>query len=158
MGLAYIEGFVRATGRRRRARRVRFLVDSGAVYSVLPRSEWHALGLKPDRDLEFVLADGTTLTRGVSACTFELEGRRANSPVVLGETEDEALLGAVTLETLGLILSPLNRTLQPMRMVLAWCSHGRREHAESRGWISPTRGSSVQPERDGAHPGRDVRP
>lgn len=106
-------------GRRRRPRRVRFLVDSGAVYSVLPRSEWRALGLEAERELDFVLADGTTLTRGISECTFELHERRATSPVVLGETEDQALLGAVTLETLGLVLNPLNRTLQPMRMVLA---------------------------------------
>ena len=119
MGLTYIEGTVRAPGRRRRVKRVRFLIDSGALYSVLRRSDWQALGLRPDRDLEFVLADGTTLTRGVSECTFDLEGRRATSPVVLGETEDQALLGAVTLETLGLMLNPLNRTLQPMRMVLA---------------------------------------
>lgn len=117
MGLAYVEGTVSVP--RRRARRVRFLVDSGAVYSVLRRADWRALGLKPARELEFVLADGTTLTRGVSECTFELEGRRATSPVVLGSTEDEALLGAVTLETLGLMLNPLSRTLQPMRMVLA---------------------------------------
>jgi hypothetical protein len=38
---------------------------------------------------------------------------------VLGESEDEALLGAVTLETLGLMLDPLSRTLQPKRMLLA---------------------------------------
>lgn len=119
MGLTYVEGAVRAPGRRRRPRRVRFLVDSGAVYSVLRRADWQALGLKPARELDFVLADGTALTRGVSECTFELDGRRATSPVVLGETEDEALLGAVTLETLGLMLNPLSRTLQPMRMVLA---------------------------------------
>jgi predicted aspartyl protease len=111
--------------RRQRPRRVRFLVDSGAVYSVLRRADWQALRLKPERELEFVLADGTTLTRGVSECTFEIEGRRATSPVVLGETEDEALLGSVTLETLGLMLNPLNRTLQPMRMVLARASGHR---------------------------------
>ena len=118
MGLTYVEGRVDAPGRRRRARRVRFLVDSGAVYSVLRRNDWRALGLEPERELDFVLADGTTLTRHVSECRFEMEGRRATSPVVLGETEDEALLGAVTLETLGLVLNPLNRTLSPMRMVL----------------------------------------
>ena len=117
MGLTYVEGRLRAPGRR--PRRVRFLVDSGAVYSVLRQPDWRALGLKPARELEFVLADGTALTRGVSECIFEIEGRRATSPVVLGETEDEALLGAVTLETLGLLLNPLSRTLQPMRMVLA---------------------------------------
>ena len=120
MGLTYVDGKLRSPGRhRQRARRVRFLVDSGAVYSVLPRADWRALGLAPERELEFVLADGTALTRGVSECTFEIGGRRATSPVVLGETEDESLLGAVTLETLGLMLNPLNRTLHPMRMVLA---------------------------------------
>jgi predicted aspartyl protease len=119
MGLTYVDGRLRAPGRRQRARRVRLLVDSGAVYSVLRKADWQALGLKPERELEFVLADGSTLTRNVSECNFELEGRRATSPVVLGETEDQALLGAVTLETLGLMLNPLNRTLQPMRMVLA---------------------------------------
>lgn len=118
MGLTYVDGKLRAPGRRQR--RVRFLVDSGAVYSVLRKAEWRGLtlGLKPERDIEFVLADGTTITRGVSECTFEIEGRRATSPVVLGESEDEALLGAVTLETLGLLLNPLNRKLQPMRMGL----------------------------------------
>ncbi len=119
MGLTSVEGKVTTPTRRRRARRVRFLIDSGAIYSVLRGPDWRALGLRPERTLDFVLADGTTLTRGVSECAFEIEGRRATSPVVLGETEDEALLGTVTLETLGLMLNPLNRTLQPMRMVLA---------------------------------------
>jgi predicted aspartyl protease len=124
MGLTYVEGTVRAPGsRRQRAKRVRFLIDSGAIYSVLRRNDWMTLGLRPERELEFVLADGSTLTRGVSECTFEIEGRRATSPVVLGETEDEALMGAVTLETLGLMLNPLSRTLQPMRMVLARARH-----------------------------------
>jgi predicted aspartyl protease len=119
MGLTYVEGRVRAPASRQRPRRIRFLVDSGAVYSVLRRAEWKALRLKPEREVDFVLADGTSLTRGVSECSFEIEGRRATSPVVLGESEDEALLGAVTLETLGLMLNPLSRTLQPMRMLLA---------------------------------------
>jgi predicted aspartyl protease len=124
VGLTYIDGEVQVTGRGRRRRRVRFLVDSGAVYSVLRRPDWKALGLTPTRDIDFVLADGTSITRGVSECAFAIEGRRATSPVVLGESEDEALLGAVTLETLGLVLNPLTRTLQPMRMVLAG-SHRR---------------------------------
>ncbi len=122
MGLTYVEATLTSPSRRRRPKRVRFLVDSGAIYSVLRRPDWRALGLTPERKLDFVLADGTALTRGVSECTFELEGRRATSPVVLGQTEDEGLLGAVTLETLGLMLNPLSRTLQPMRMVLARAS------------------------------------
>jgi len=41
------------------------------------------------------------------------------SPVVLGGPRDAALLGMVTLETLGLMLNPLTRELLPMKLVLA---------------------------------------
>jgi hypothetical protein len=37
---------------------------------------------------------------------------------VLGLANDEALLGAVTLETLGLMLNPLTREILPMQMAL----------------------------------------
>jgi hypothetical protein len=39
--------------------------------------------------------------------------------VILGEADDEALLGVVTLEILGFVLNPFNRTLQPARLLLA---------------------------------------
>jgi hypothetical protein len=44
MGLTYVDGIVRG-GRRRAKRPVRFLVDSGAVYSVLRQSDWRPLRL-----------------------------------------------------------------------------------------------------------------
>ena len=101
---------------------VRFLVDSGAFYSVLPEPAWRALELIATRDLEFVLADGTSIRRHVSDCRFSYQGIEAPSPVVLGIGDDVGLLGTVTLDTLGLILNPLKRTLSPMRMRLASCA------------------------------------
>ena len=41
------------------------------------------------------------------------------APVIFGELGDEPLLGATTLEALGLVLNPFTRTLHPMRMLLA---------------------------------------
>jgi len=38
--------------------------------------------------------------------------------IILVEEGDEALLGVVTLEILGLVFNPFRRTLQPMRMLL----------------------------------------
>jgi len=55
----------------------------------------------------------------VSECHISLSEGEAHTPVVLGEPDDEALLGVVTLEILGLVLNPFNRRLQPMRMLLA---------------------------------------
>jgi predicted aspartyl protease len=123
MGLTYVHARLRRSDGRGPSRDVRFLVDSGAIYSVLPAEIWRALRLKPTREVEFTLADGTPITRGVSECRFEIRGESATSPVVLGEEDDGALMGAVTLETLGLMLNPLTREILPMRMAL---SHVRR--------------------------------
>ena len=95
------------------------LVDSGAIYSVLPAKDWKLLGLKPEDSLSFSLADGTTIERQVSQFEITLLDRTRTSPVVLGQGDDEALLGAVTLESLGFMINPLNRKLVPMRLLLA---------------------------------------
>ncbi len=119
MGLTYVRVTVARPSGRGRSVNIRFLIDTGAVYTVLPLHIWRALKLRPQRRVEFTLADGTTITRGVSECRFTLEGQRATSPVVLGEADDGPLLGAVTLETVGLMVNPLSRTLSPMRLMLA---------------------------------------
>lgn len=117
MGIIYVEG--QALGLGGEAVAVRFLVDSGAAYSLLPEAAWKALKLKPARRQKFSLADGSTVERDISECRIALPQGEATSPVILGEAGDEALLGVVTLEILGLVLNPFNRTLQPMRAMLA---------------------------------------
>jgi predicted aspartyl protease len=77
MALTYIAGTVNRTGRRRRAVCVRFLVDTGAVYTVLPENVWRGLGLRGDRVVEFTLADGTAIRRDVSECRIQAGGRSA---------------------------------------------------------------------------------
>lgn len=117
MGLTYVEGVV--TGLSGTSRTVRFMVDSGAKYSLLPPADWRAPGLAPKRRMTFVLADGTQIERDVSECHIALPQGEGHTPVILGEAGDEALLGAVTLEILGFVLNPFSRTLQPARLVLA---------------------------------------
>jgi clan AA aspartic protease len=116
MGITYIQGQVK--GPKGKEANVKFLVDSGATYSVLPRAVWEAVGLKPKRRMTFTLADGTTIERSISEVYVVLPQGEAHTPVVLGEDGDQALLGVVTLEILGLVFNPFDRTLQPMRMLL----------------------------------------
>lgn len=126
MGLTFVNATVTNPLRARRRARVRLLVDSGAVYSVLPQKVWRVLGIKPKRTVQFDLADGSSIERGVGQANFVIDGIDAISPVVLGAADDEALLGAVTLESMGLVLNPLSRQLQPMRMMLARVGGKRR--------------------------------
>jgi len=116
MGIIFIEGTV--TGPTGKQTAVRFLVDSGATYTLLPHDTWHLLELSPKRSVRCALADGTTIERQVSECHITLPQGEGHTPVLLGEAGDEALLGVVTLEILGLVLNPFTRTLQPMRMLL----------------------------------------
>jgi len=118
VGLSFVHARVRRSERGHPVR-VRFLVDTGAVYTVLPRSVWSRLRLRPRRTVEFTLADGGVIARPVSVAWIEIAGTSAPSPVVLGEADDGPLLGAVTLETLGLMGNPLSRELVPMRLTLA---------------------------------------
>lgn len=116
MGITYIQGQVK--GPRGKRADVKFLVDSGATYSLLPKSVWQVIGLRPKRQMTFTLADGTPVERQISEAYLKLPQGEAHSPVVLGEENDQALLGVVTLEILGLVFNPFDRTIQPMRMLL----------------------------------------
>ena len=115
LGVTYVEGNVRGP---RGEEGVRFILDSGATYTVLPEKVWRNIGLKPLWEHGFTLADGTVIKRKVSECYISLPQGEGHTPVVLGEADDCALLGVVTLEILGLVFNPFKRTLQPMRMLL----------------------------------------
>ena len=117
MGFVFVKGVV--IGPKGVRETVRFLVDSGVKYSLLPLMVWKKLGLKPKRKETFVLADGTFIDRQVSECLIKIVGREGHSPVILGEARDKALLGVITLENLGFILNPFSRELQPMQLILA---------------------------------------
>jgi predicted aspartyl protease len=86
---------------------------------VLTRNIWVELGLKPLGEMEFILADGSVIKRKISEVLLELPGYgERHTPVVLGEEEDENLLGVVTLEIFGLILDPFKRELRPIRALM----------------------------------------
>lgn len=95
-----------------------FLVDSGAVYSVVPGDKLRKLGMKPHRKQNFVLADGTKISREIGDAIFEIEGLRGAAPIIFGKKGDSLLLGAFTLEALGLILDPFKRKLRPMKLLM----------------------------------------
>ena len=119
MALTHISVRIANPARPRRLARVKFLVDSGAVYSVVPAPILERLGLKPHSSRTFVLPDGSEVTRRMGDAVFRLDERPGASPVIFGEKGDHALLGAVTLESLGVLLDPLRRELRPLPMVLA---------------------------------------
>jgi len=119
MGLTYIRASIANPARPRRSARLKFLVDSGALYSVVPAAVLRRLGIKPGTSKSFILADGTEVKRSLGQALFRLNGEEAASPVIFGAAGDSVLLGSVSLEALGMMLDPLKRELRPLPMMLA---------------------------------------
>jgi clan AA aspartic protease len=118
MGLTHVRASVTNPARPRRSARIEFLVDSGALYSVVPGHILRNLGIRPHSERTFMLADGTEITRAIGDASFHFDDHRGASPVIFGQGDDAALLGAVSLESLGLMLDPMKRVLRQLPMVL----------------------------------------
>jgi clan AA aspartic protease len=118
MGLTYINATVINPADSKKRMKLEFLVDSGAVYSVVPQAVLKKLGIKPCGRKEFTLADGTPIMRKFGNALFAFRKTPGASPVIFGEKGDTPLLGMVSLEALGYILDPLRRELRPLPMVL----------------------------------------
>jgi clan AA aspartic protease len=119
MGLTHIKVNIANPARPGRALELSFLVDSGAVYSVVPAALLRKLGVRPHSKRTFIFADGSEITRKIGDVLFRLNGRQGAAPVIFGEKQDSVLLGTLSLEALGMMLDPMKRELRPLPMLLA---------------------------------------
>jgi predicted aspartyl protease len=120
MGLTVLRIEVANPAKPRISEDVEFLIDSGAIYSVVPAKILRKLGIKPLRgEEEFRLADGSAIYRRKGIALFRYGDKEGGADVIFGEPGDSTLLGALTLEALGLALDPLKRDLKPLPMILA---------------------------------------
>jgi predicted aspartyl protease len=118
MGLTHIKAIIANPAHPRRTATLTFLVDSGAIYSIVPAPTLRRLGIRPHGTRTFRLADGTEIRRRVGDAIFVIDHERSASPVIFGEKGDSILLGSVSLESVGLMLDPIKRVLRPLPMVL----------------------------------------
>jgi clan AA aspartic protease len=119
MGITVLEIEVANPASPETREKVEFLIDSGAIYSVVPAPVLDKLGIRPLTQQEFRLADGSKIVRKKGVAVFKQGERLGGADVIFGEEGDSALLGATTLEALGLALDPLKRELKPLPLILA---------------------------------------
>lgn len=93
-------------------------VDTGASYSKLPASLLNKLGIEPEEHTyPVVLADDRIEEYAIGQASFEIAGRARISPVLFGE-EGIALLGATSLQALGLIPDTQNHQLVDAKLLM----------------------------------------
>ncbi len=119
MGLVKVKLTVKNPKDERRSLTADFLVDSGALYTILTEDQWKKIGLKPVRTQDFSLADGTIVKRKLGLAFFEYQKVKGAATVVLGNKNDMNVLGATTLENLGFSLDPFARRIYETKLVAA---------------------------------------
>lgn len=119
MGLVFVEIEVANPAKPEVVEEIKCLVDSGAVYSVVPAAVLDKLGIKTLTEQRFTLSNGDTIVRRKGAAVFRYQDRVGAADVIFGEEGDSVLLGALTLSSLGLSLDPLRRELEDLPMMLA---------------------------------------
>ena len=119
MGLTRVEAEVANPLDLERRTTLAFLVDSGAVYTVMPADELEKLGIAPSGDRTFFLANGEPVKRRIGEARITFQGQSATCVVLFGEEGDHALLGVTTLENLGLIFDPMRQKIVTLPMLIA---------------------------------------
>ncbi len=94
------------------------LVDTGAIYSIVPDATLRGLGITPRTKKKFRTADGRSIQREFAEATFAYNGEEATSRVIFGEAEDATVLGVHALEALGLEVDPVTGKLEPSTLFL----------------------------------------
>ena len=88
------------------------LVDTGSDSTWIAEETLRALGIvREKKDLTFVMANGQTITRSVGFAVVRLDDHFTIDEVVFAEPGDLLLLGARTLEGLGLRVDSRSKKL-----------------------------------------------
>ena len=93
-------------------------VDTGSAYTTLPASLLRELGVEPFDRRRFILADGHVVETEIGEARATLGDQSVTTVVAFGEEGSPPLLGAYTLEGLGLAVDPIMQRLVPARLIM----------------------------------------
>ena len=91
-----------------------FLVDSGAIDSLVPTDHLEAIGLKPKGQRTYELADGTEVRKDITTGDIEFMGEIVGGTIIFGDLGIEPILGVTALESVGIDIDPRNQKLKRM--------------------------------------------
>ena len=117
MGVMHIEATIRNPADRSKSWRGRFLVDIGATDSVVPKCHLEAIGLQPEEQRRYELADGSEVDMGIAGARIEFMDTFTHGLVVFGDAKAEPIIGVTALESVGVEIDPRNQRLQRLPAV-----------------------------------------
>lgn len=92
-------------------------VDTGAAFSWVSRSKLEAMGVKPLRQTQFRTIEGHIVERPFAAVFVGFDRFMSSDMVVMAEETDSEVMGAHSIEGLGLAADPVQHRLVPTVML-----------------------------------------
>lgn len=118
MGIFYVRGILTHPSEPKLTRMLRFLVDTGTFYTVVPREVLSALKVRPIREETVQFADGRKARWKLGEVRLEIDGRSVMTLALFGKKGTQPLLGAYSIEGLGFSVDSRHRRLVPMPVVI----------------------------------------
>jgi len=112
MRLMHVPVLVKAPNRRKAGYKALFLVDTGAIDSVVPASAAEKAGIEPVGQKRYELADGSVREYAFGVAQFEFMDEITAGRVIFGPENVEPILGVTALESEGILVDPINQTLK----------------------------------------------
>ncbi len=99
---------------------LRLLVDTGSLHSWIGGNALQRLGVEPRYTMGFRTITGTKVERQVGFAEVEMLGVKFPCVIVFAERGDTEVLGATTLENLGLEVDPTTREIRRSEALAAY--------------------------------------
>ena len=91
-----------------------FLVDTGAIDSVVPRSILESIGLRAEGQRRYTLADGSEVMMDISGGRLEFMEEIIWTTFVIADAGDEPLLGVLAMQQLGIVVDTRHETVRKL--------------------------------------------
>jgi clan AA aspartic protease len=120
---------VRSLAATRKSYEDTFLVETGAVDCMAPKSRLLKAGIKPEGRAAYELANGQSVEYEYGFARIAFMGSETVTQIILGPEDAEPILGVVALESVGIGVDPTTKTLRKMpAKPLKQQSAGRTRH------------------------------
>ena len=117
MGATHVTVTVKNPAARERAWQGEFLVDTGAIDSLVPRQHLETIGVEPISSRTYEMADGRRLQFDIGLVELEFMDETVGGIVVFVDGDVEPLLGLTALESAGIEVDPRNQQLKRLAAV-----------------------------------------
>ena len=117
MGVTHVNVVIRNPAEPSRSWEGEFLVDTGAIDSLVPRPHLESIGLVPKGQRVYELADGSEVEMDVTTGDIEFMDEFTAGLIIMGDADAEPLLGFTALESAGVEVDPQSQRLKKLPAV-----------------------------------------